>query len=114
TNIRDCSKSARWRAEVAIMTAIAVTLRSPVLLIDGADILDLKNRKAMISFLVAKVAPRFQHVILTTTAARTLEEETRLPADLTSVNKYIISNGMVSLLPTAASAPLPPPPPYQG
>jgi tetratricopeptide (TPR) repeat protein len=104
TRILDCSKSTRWRAEVAIMTAIAVSLNSPILLIDGADILDYKNRQAMVQFLLSKVAPRFQHVLLATTAAKSLDEESRLPAALTSVNKYIIRNGALSLHPTQAPA----------
>lgn len=102
TNIRDCSVSTRWRAEVAIMTAIATTLHSPILLIDGADVLDHINRQTVLQFLITKVVPRFKHVVLTATASRPLSEEPRPPAELTLLHKYILSDGKLSLLPPLA------------
>ncbi|MFA6132567.1 MAG: AAA family ATPase [Phycisphaerae bacterium] len=93
--IEEVSLSTRWRMEVSVMTAVARSLNSPLLVIDGADILDRHNRNIMTSFLMEHVVPHFKHVILTMTAKDDIAAETPLehPA-----SRWIINNGSVHKL----------------
>jgi hypothetical protein len=93
TPIGDLSTATQWRVEVALMAAIARTLNSPILLIDGLDILDLHNRNSMNAFLHERIVPHFEHVILATTPRGDLKDEK--PAALAATTKYIISAGVV-------------------
>jgi len=90
------SESTRWRAEVATLAAIAITARSPLLIIDGADILDERNRGLFISYLMDQIAPRFEHVILTATIKGKLEDEK--PSSNPAVSKWVIADGVLSKL----------------
>lgn len=88
--IAEVSKSTRWRMEVSVMTAIARSVKSPLLLIDGADILDIRNRKTMTSFLMEHVVPHFKHVVLTMTAKDDIAAETPLSGD---ASRWIMTDG---------------------
>jgi hypothetical protein len=112
TPISDCSLSTQWRIEVSVMAAIAIILKSPLLVIDGVDILDIHNRSAMLTFLRQKIVPRFEHVLVTATARGTLEEEQQLPAGVTDTTKWVLKSGQVyPMAQEKAVAPPPPPPP---
>lgn len=91
-SIDDCSESTRWRVEASVMAAIAVMLKSPLLILDGADILDPVNKKAVIGFLLQNIVPRFTHTLVTTTTARPIEEEEPAGPNV-PVTKWIINNG---------------------
>jgi len=94
--IEEVSLSTRWRMEVCVMTAVARTLNSPVLLIDGADVLDVNNRRVMTSFLLEHVSPYFKHVVLTLTAKDDLSKET--PITGSAASRWILSNGTATKL----------------
>jgi hypothetical protein len=66
--LETASASERWRVSVCVMAAIALYLRSPILVLDGADILDDQNRVALVRFLARDIVPRFAHTLLMTTA----------------------------------------------
>jgi len=89
--ITDVSLSTRWRMEVSVMTAVARSLNSPLLIIDGADILDARNRKIMTQFLLDHVVPHFKHVVLTMTAKDDISAET--PVTNGSATRWIINDG---------------------
>ena len=61
------SGSERWRVSICVMAAIASYLRSPILVLDGADILDDRNKVALVRFLLEKIVPHFAHTLLLTT-----------------------------------------------
>lgn len=88
--IAEVSKSTRWRMEVSVMTAVARSLNSPLLILDGADILDSRNRKVMTSFLMEHVVPYFKHVILLMTAKDDIAAETPLTGP---ASRWIINDG---------------------
>lgn len=90
--VADLSKSTRWRIEVAVMAAVAQTLRSPLLVIDGADILDAKNRELVTQFLLQKIVPAFEHVIVTSTLRGSLEEE-KVPPAGSVMSKWALVDG---------------------
>lgn len=94
--IDECSKSCQWRIEVAIMAAVALTLKSPLLVIDGADILDAKNRALVSAFLIERIVPRFEHTLLTMTPRGKIEEEQTAEQKL--VGKWVMTNGELSEL----------------
>ncbi len=95
--IEDCSESTRWRIEAAIMAAVGVMLKSPLLLLDGADILDPNNKSAVTQFLLTNIVPRFTHTIITTTTGRAIALEEPLPTGL-NATKWIIDNGVLRRL----------------
>lgn len=117
TAMEDCSESTKWRIEVAIMAAIAMHLKSPILLLDGADILDAHNRDSLIKFLLTRIAGQFEHTVLAmTTSKEDIHQEDPLPANIGPVSKWIIDDGKFIELPkTGAPAPVtagtPPAPP---
>ncbi len=96
--IEECSESTRWRVEVAIMASVARTLKSPLLLIDGADILDVKNRNLISQFLKERIVPYFDHVIITATPRGLLEEEKPIP----EATKWILREGGIQKLEAAS------------
>jgi hypothetical protein len=85
------SESTRWRAEVATLAAIAAITKSPLLVIDGADILDDKNKVLFVQFLLERIAPNFEHVIVTSTVRGRLEDEQ--PSQVPGLTKWTISKG---------------------
>jgi hypothetical protein len=50
-----------------VMAAIAAYLKSPILVLDGVDILDDRNKVALVRFLAEKIVPYFSHTLLLTT-----------------------------------------------
>lgn len=91
----DTSVSTTWRVEVCIMAAIARTLKSPLLVIDAADVLDERNKNAFLSWLLNKIVPYFGHVIITSTCRGKIEDEQPSPPGTT---KWILNNGELSKL----------------
>jgi hypothetical protein len=103
--IEDLSESTKWRVEIAVMAAIAHTLKAPLLLIDGADILDLNNREAVNQFLAESITPHFEHVIITLTPRGRIEDETA--SETPGVTRYLLSRGALApLLPSTTAAQL--------
>lgn len=94
--IEDVSKSTRWRVEIAVLAAVAALTKSPILLIDGADILDVNNRKLVTEFLTNHVVPRFQHTIVTLTPTGDLSAEKPLPVEFRGVTKWKMDRGELS------------------
>ena len=95
-SIERCSVSTRWRIEVSVMAAIARTLKSPILLIDAADVLDDRNKATMQEFLLERIVPHFQHVIVTSTCRGKLEDVKA--SQEPRVSKWIMANGELSKL----------------
>jgi AAA domain len=62
------SASEIWRLGVGVMASIGSLAKSPILLVDGADILDDRNRITLIKWLLAEICPHFAHTILLSTA----------------------------------------------
>jgi hypothetical protein len=62
------SGSERWRVSICVMAAIALYLGSPILVLDGADILDDQNKVALVRFLARDIVPFFNHTLLLTTS----------------------------------------------
>lgn len=73
--ITEVSESTKWRMEIVVMASIAYSLSSPLLLIDGFDILDHFNREELYKFIFSVAAPYFQHTIMTATPRFTVEQE---------------------------------------
>lgn len=97
--ISECSESTQWRIELAVMAAVNLALKSPILIIDGADILDVRNRTAVTQFLMERVVPRFQHTLLTMTSMYELQHEPPLQREGTDgINKWILDDGKATLL----------------
>jgi hypothetical protein len=99
TPIEQCSGSTRWRIEVVIMASIAAFLKSPILLIDGADILDVDNRAVLTDFLLREVVPCFRHVLLLSTCQGRIEDEKPLPPAISNIAaKFSINAGVIAPL----------------
>ena len=62
------SESTKWRVTVCLMAAIAETANSPILILDGADILDDANRAEIRTFLLEDIVPSFGHTLMLSTA----------------------------------------------
>jgi hypothetical protein len=92
-SVTDVSKSTRWRMEICVMAAIAQSLGSPLLLLDGADILDIRNRGRLIDFLLANIVPNFKHVVLTATPADEISKIT--PIAMPGITRWVIEDGVV-------------------
>ena len=58
------SASQAWLLGVAVMAAIAVRAKAPILVLDGADILDDQNKVALVRWLMTEICPNFAHTIL--------------------------------------------------
>lgn len=112
--IEECSESTKWRVEVAVMAAVNRTLEMPLMLIDGADILDVHNRTVLTRFLRESIAPFFKHTVLTLTAHGTLEEEPPLPAEAHLYSKWIVRGGRMTRMEPAERPSPPSPPPFTG
>lgn len=90
------SESTRWRAEVATLAAIAQTVRCPLLVIDGADILDDRNKGLFVQFLLDRICPLFEHVLLTATVKGKIEDER--PSSNPAITKWTIRQGELARL----------------
>lgn len=90
------SESTRWRAEVATLAAIAVNVKCPLLVIDGADILDDRNKTVFQQFLLERIAPHFEHVLLTATCKGRIEDEK--PSPVQGITKWLIRAGELTKL----------------
>jgi hypothetical protein len=62
------SGSEFWRLGAAVMGAIASRANAPILVLDGADILDDRNRIELLKWLLADICQNFAHTILLSTA----------------------------------------------
>jgi hypothetical protein len=96
-----CSKSAQWRMEVSIMAAVARMLKSPLLIIDAADILDERNKTKMQEFLLERIVPFFKHVIITATCRGKIEDER--PSSDPRITKWTMKDGQLNRLAAAAA-----------
>lgn len=93
TPISACSESTQWRMEVCIMAAIGRLLKSPILIIDGADVCDVHNRNLLLHFLQKHIVPHFKHCVVTMTATKMLEDEAKLPEGTVGVSKWLLHDG---------------------
>ena len=89
------SASTQWRVAVCVMAAIATHAKSPLLAIDGGDILDDENRVAMMKFLIKAIVPHFKHVILLSTVRGKLCDEKVLPASIPG-RKWLMEEGRLT------------------
>ena len=96
-HITDCSDSTRWRIEIAVMAAVARTLKSPLLLIDGLDILSPANNSLFTKFLIERILPFFEHVIVTKTPKSTMADEKAAPKG-SVFTKWLMVNGELTKL----------------
>lgn len=85
------SESTRWRAEIAILAAVASYVKSPLLIIDGADILDVNNRNLLLKLLTEKLSKAFSHVVVTATLRGKIEDEKSVT--LPGISKWILHDG---------------------
>ena len=97
--LETASGSERWRISVCVMAAIAAYLRSPILVLDGADILDDRNKVALVRFLAEKIVPYFSHTLLLTTIRGDGRDEKPLSFD---ASKWIIKGGTLFKIAKAA------------
>jgi hypothetical protein len=88
--LETASGSERWRVSICVMAAIAFYLKSPILVLDGADILDDQNKIALVRFLVRDIVPHFSHTLLLTTIRGDGRDERPLSFN---ANKWIIRGG---------------------
>jgi hypothetical protein len=77
------SASQAWLLGVAVMAAIAVRAKAPILILDGADILDDQNKVALIRWLMTEICPHFAHTILLSTARGDQRDKDPLPFNAT-------------------------------
>ena len=87
------SGSEFWRLGVAVMAAIAAKAKSPVLVVDGADILDDKNKVNLIKWLLSEICPKFAHTVLLSTARG--DERDKAPVPFNST-KWWMDSGELS------------------
>ena len=89
------SGSEFWRLGVAVMAAIASRAKAPILLLDGADILDDRNRIELVKWLLADICPNFAHTILLSTARGDYRDKAALTFNAT---KWWMDDGELSKL----------------
>jgi hypothetical protein len=87
------SSSQAWLLGVAVMAAIAVRAKAPVLVLDGADILDDQNKVALIRWLMTEICPNFAHTVLLSTARGDQRDKGSLPFNAT---KWWLQKGELS------------------
>jgi hypothetical protein len=87
------SASQAWLLLVAVMAAIAVRAKAPILVLDGADILDDQNKVALIRWLMIEICPNFAHTILLSTARGDQRDKGSLPFNAT---KWWLQKGELS------------------
>jgi hypothetical protein len=83
------SGSERWRVSICVMAAIALYLGSPILVLDGADMLDDQNKVALVRFLARDIVPFFSHTLLLTTSRGDGRDE----RPVSFASKWIIRGG---------------------
>lgn len=93
------SLSTRWRVSLCVQASVARYANCPILVVDGADILDLKNRQALMAFLNTQILPHFEHTIILSTASGDIHSERQYPSE-SPMTKWIINEG--SLMKCAA------------
>jgi hypothetical protein len=89
------SGSEFWRLGVAVMAAIASRAKAPILVLDGADILDDRNRIELLKWLLADIWPNFAHTILLSTARCDCRDKAALTFNAT---KWWMEDGDLSKL----------------
>ena len=85
------SGSTQWRIQAVIMAAVALTCRSPILMLDGADILTAENRSDFMKFVCEHLAPRFQHTLVTAALRGKAEDER--PSTVPGLTKWLVTRG---------------------
>lgn len=88
------SGSEQWRVGALITATIAKRAKCPLLVLDGADILDNENRRTLSNFLRTEIAPHFRHVLLLATPKRDLVEEFSSPVP-SFIDRFLVSEGEV-------------------
>ena len=100
--MRDLSKSERWCVEACVMAAIARVSKSPLLLLDGADVLDREYRDVLAALLIDSLSLEFAHTIVISTAANGIEYERQFGPEFNGqVTKWIMANGDITRAPDA-------------
>jgi hypothetical protein len=89
------SGSEFWRLGVAVMAAIASRAKAPILVLDGADILDDRNRIKLLKWLLADICPTFAHTIVLSTARGECRDKAALTFNAT---KWWMEDGDLSKL----------------
>ncbi len=90
------SGSAQWRLTACVSAAVAKSVNWPVLVLDGADILDRGNRNALMSFISKDLAPSFQHVFMTSTCLDPALEQEFPPGY--PIKKFLLMDGALAPL----------------
>lgn len=85
------SESTKWRLLAAVMAAIAKTAGSPLLVLDGVDILDAPNKTAVMKFVMQQLSPDFEHILLLSTLKG--EEQDERPVAIPNITKWLIKDG---------------------
>lgn len=88
------SGSEQWRVGALITATIAKRAKCPLLVLDGADILDHANRRTLSGFLRNEISPHFRHVVLLATPKRDLAEEFSTPVPA-FIERFLVSDGEV-------------------
>lgn len=87
------SGSTRWRLGVVVMAAAALLVKSPLLVLDGADVLDQDNRTRVLTWLISEIVPQFHHTILFSTARGDSIDVRPAPYNAT---KWLLRSGNLS------------------
>jgi hypothetical protein len=91
------SGSAQWRLTACVSAAVAKSINCPILVLDGADVLDSKHRRDLMAFISRDLAPSFKHVLLTSTCQDASKETDFQPGY--PIKKYLLKNGSLAPLP---------------
>ncbi len=98
------SGSTQWRLTACVSAAVAKSINAPVLMLDGADVLDRGKRNALMSFVAKDLAPSFKHVIVTATCLDATKEAEFPPGH--GIKKFLLKDGALApLLPYVAPTP---------
>lgn len=93
--ISTLSESTTWRVSICVMAAVARHSKSPLLVLDGADVLDGRNRPALMDFLRQEIVPHFRHVILLATARESLGVEKPFDPKI-GITKWLLDEGQLA------------------
>jgi len=85
------SESTKWRLLAAVMAAIAKAAKSPLLVLDGMDILDSQNKPTVMKFVMKQMAPDFEHILLLSTLKGTEADEK--PIEIPGITKWLLRDG---------------------
>jgi hypothetical protein len=97
------SGSTQWRLTACVSAAVAKSINSPILVLDGADVLDRNKRKALMNFIAKDLAPDFKHVVVTGTCLDDSKEVEFPPG--CGIKKFLLKDGALApLLPYVAPA----------